>query len=117
LPLLGGVALVGIPQVIGGFLDQRAGIVEGPVKDGVDVVNVLSLVGMILVALGLLVFLAGLARTLAGGPRYAANDPWDGHTLEWATISPPPLGNFGEPLAEVRSERPLLDLADNGGAA
>jgi heme/copper-type cytochrome/quinol oxidase subunit 1 len=124
LPLLAGIALVGIPDVISGFLDQRSGVFVGPVDDGVPVLNVVSLVGMVLVALGALMFLAGYARTLAGGPKYASNNPWQGHTLEWATVSPPPRGNFAGPLPIVRSERPLLDPApdaagtgtDDGGA-
>ena len=28
----------------------------------------------------------------------AGDDPWLGHTLEWATTSPPPPHNFGRPL-------------------
>ena len=40
------------------------------------------------------------------------DNPWNGHTLEWATTSPPSVGNFAEPLAKVVSEVPLLDLAD-----
>ena len=35
-------------------------------------------------------------------------DPWGGQTLEWATTSPPPLGNFDE-LPVVTSAEPLLD--------
>jgi heme/copper-type cytochrome/quinol oxidase subunit 1 len=120
LPLLAGIALAGITDVISGFLDQPAGLVEGPVEDGVQLLNILSLVGMALVALAALGFLAGFAKVLVGGPRYAANNPWQGHTLEWATVSPPPTGNFSEAIPLVRSERPLLDPvpeADNGGAA
>jgi len=121
LPLLGGIALAGIPDVISGFLDQPTGLVQGSVKDSVQVLNIVSLVGLALVALAALGFLAGYARLLAGGPRYAPNNPWQAHTLEWATVSPPPVGNFSEPLPVVRSERPLLDplpdAADTGGAA
>jgi cytochrome c oxidase subunit 1 len=39
----------------------------------------------------------------------AGDDPWGGHTLEWTTRSPPPRGNFAEPLPPVRSYAPLLD--------
>jgi cytochrome c oxidase subunit 1 len=41
-------------------------------------------------------------------PRPAGNDPWEGHTLEWATTSPPPRHNFAA-LPPVRSFSPLLD--------
>jgi heme/copper-type cytochrome/quinol oxidase subunit 1 len=120
LPLLGGIALAGIPDVVSGFLDQPGGDFVGDVKDGVDVLNVVSLIGVLLVALAALGFLLAYAKTLVAGPRYAPNNPWQGHTLEWATVSPPPVGNFGEPLPVVRSERPLLDPAEpaaTGGAA
>jgi heme/copper-type cytochrome/quinol oxidase subunit 1 len=36
------------------------------------------------------------------------DDPWSGHTLEWATSSPPPLGNFVT-LPAITSEAPLYD--------
>ena len=42
------------------------------------------------------------------------DDPWGGHTLEWATTSPPPAGNFLEPVGPILSERPLLDAAEPG---
>lgn len=125
LPFLGGIALLGIADIISGFLDQPGGLYSGPVDDGVEVLNLVSLIGMVLVTLGVLVFALGLVRTVAGGPRYASNNPWEGHTLEWATVSPPPVGNFSEPVPVVRSERPLLDPVDadatgeanSGGAA
>ena len=40
----------------------------------------------------------------------AGDDPWLGHTLEWATSSPPPPLNFEAPLPPIRSYAPLLDL-------
>jgi heme/copper-type cytochrome/quinol oxidase subunit 1 len=42
----------------------------------------------------------------------AGGDPWEGHTLEWATSSPPPATNFAEPLGLVGSDRPLLDTRE-----
>jgi heme/copper-type cytochrome/quinol oxidase subunit 1 len=42
-------------------------------------------------------------------PIPAGNDPWDGHTLEWFTTSPPPHHNFNR-LPPVRSERPTWDF-------
>jgi cytochrome c oxidase subunit 1 len=42
----------------------------------------------------------------------AGDDPWLGHTLEWATSSPPPRYNFDAPLPPVRSYAPLLDLRE-----
>ena len=48
---------------------------------------------------------------LGGAPLEATcpgDDPWSGHTLEWATSSPPPAGNFAS-LPEITSEAPLYD--------
>ena len=42
----------------------------------------------------------------------AGDDPWLGHTLEWATSSPPPPLNFEAPLPPIRSYAPLLDLRE-----
>ena len=41
--------------------------------------------------------------------RPAGNDPWEGHTLEWWTTSPPPRHNFTD-LPPIRSFSPLLEL-------
>ncbi len=49
--------------------------------------------------------------------RVAGNDPWGGHTLEWATTSPPPAENFVGPLPPIRSQRPVWDLHHAGSAA
>jgi heme/copper-type cytochrome/quinol oxidase subunit 1 len=40
--------------------------------------------------------------------RVAGADPWGGHTLEWATPSPPPRHNL-DAVPPVRSHAPLLD--------
>ena len=42
----------------------------------------------------------------------AGDDPWLGHTLEWATTSPPPPLNFERPLPPIHSYAPLLDLRE-----
>jgi cytochrome c oxidase subunit 1 len=41
-------------------------------------------------------------------PMPAGDNPWDGHTLEWATTSPPPHHNFFT-IPRIRSERPVWD--------
>jgi heme/copper-type cytochrome/quinol oxidase subunit 1 len=59
-----------------------------------------------LVAGGLL-FVLLLARAAASATD-PGDDPWSGHTLEWATASPPPVGNFAS-LPKITSEAPLYD--------
>jgi heme/copper-type cytochrome/quinol oxidase subunit 1 len=52
------------------------------------------------------VALAILASVRSGAP--APDDPWNGHTLEWAIPSPAPHNNFAS-LATVGSAEPVLD--------
>jgi cytochrome c oxidase subunit 1 len=82
--------------------------------DSVEVLNIIGFVGIALMAAGMLLVVLDLAVAigLGKGDAEAADDPWDGHTLEWATDSPPPTGNFPAPPAEVASERPLLDVKE-----
>jgi cytochrome c oxidase subunit 1 len=115
LALLGGIMLTGIADLVSGFLDQPAGAGFGQVKDSVKVLNGVSLAGVVLALLGALAVvltIAGKLRTSAG----ASRDPWGGHTLEWDSVSPPPLGNFAGALPVVRSEVPLLDRTTEEGA-
>ena len=73
-----------------------------------DWLNLVSSVGSVVTALGMLVFVANLVVSWRR-PVHAADDPWGGYTLEWATTSPPPAHNF-DALPPIRSERPVFDL-------
>ena len=60
--------------------------------------------------LGVVVFVLNLLGSVAGGRGTpAADDPWEGHTLEWATTSPPPPHNF-DAVPDVRSAEPMVDV-------
>ena len=48
------------------------------------------------------------ARGRCAAASEPGDDPWHGHTLEWATSSPPPVGNFAS-LPPITSEAPLYD--------
>jgi cytochrome c oxidase subunit I len=80
-----------------------------PTHPGWGTLNLIESIGAGIIALGILVFLVNvfvsLRRPVPAGP-----DPWLGHTLEWATSSPPPPLNFDAPLPPIRSYAPLLDL-------
>jgi cytochrome c oxidase subunit 1 len=80
-----------------------------PEHPGWGTLNLIESIGAGIIAIGILVFLVNvfvsLRRRVAAGP-----DPWLGHTLEWATPSPPPPLNFEAPLPPIRSYAPLLDL-------
>jgi cytochrome c oxidase subunit I len=73
--------------------------------------NLLETVGAGIIALGVLIFLFNMWVSLRRR-ELAGDDPWQGHTLEWATSSPPPPLNFEGPLPPIRSYAPLLDLRE-----
>jgi cytochrome c oxidase subunit 1 len=80
-----------------------------PQHPGWETLNRIETAGSVILAIGIAVFLANLWVSLQR-PREAGADPWGGHTLEWATSSPPPPLNFDGPLPPIRSYAPLLDL-------
>lgn len=111
LALTGGALLAFfLPQFLLGAQDIGLDLDSFTAADGWDVANVISSIGMLAMALGSLALAVDLVvNVVAGRGRRATDDPWGGHTLEWATTSPPPPLNFVA-LPEIRSEAPLLDL-------
>ncbi len=106
--LLFGTIGLSFPDVVSGALDQVPFF--GEVTDEVDTIealNIVSFLGGALVIAAVLLFIATLLRT-ARSRELPGDDPWGGHTLEWATSSPPPVGNFAT-LPDVGSEAPLYD--------
>jgi heme/copper-type cytochrome/quinol oxidase subunit 1 len=69
--------------------------------------NFIETIGAYILAAGVLVTVANLILSAFFG-RPAGNDPWGADTLEWATTSPPPPGNFVD-LPVVESRDPLWD--------
>jgi cytochrome c oxidase subunit 1 len=78
---------------------------------GWGTLNGLETIGAGIIALGVLIFLVNVSVSLRRRV-IASDDPWLGHTLEWATSSPPPPLNFERPLPPIRSYAPLLDLRE-----
>jgi cytochrome c oxidase subunit 1 len=101
------LGLHGMPRRIASYLPS----------DGFSTANLISSVGAGVLAVGALVFLANFVISLLR-PRPSGPDPWGGHTLEWATASPPPRYNFtaAHPVPPVRSYAPLLDLRERKAA-
>ena len=77
-------------------------------EDGITTLNALSTAGAFLTGISTLFLLWNVYRSLRKGEP-AGDDPWGGHTLEWATTSPPPPTNFERPLPPIRSNRPVFD--------
>jgi cytochrome c oxidase subunit 1 len=96
------------PQHLAGILGMPRRIYTYDPGRGWELYNLISSIGALLQATGILCFVTNLLWSARKGEP-AGDDPWDAWTLEWSTTSPPPAYNF-ETLPEVRSRRPLWDL-------
>jgi cytochrome c oxidase subunit 1 len=109
LLILVGAGVGGVTTLLAGLFGDPASILQ-PALDNADTVKALDTVTAIadgvLVLGGVVLILLLLQAALSKGA--VADDPWGGHTLEWATTSPPPIGNFAS-IPPVTSEAPLYD--------
>jgi cytochrome c oxidase subunit 1 len=64
-----------------------------PPNMGWDLWNLVATLGAYILGLGVIAFIANVARSLRAG-QVAGNDPWDAMTLEWSIESPPHHYNF-----------------------
>ncbi|MFD1038747.1 cytochrome c oxidase subunit I [Virgibacillus byunsanensis] len=98
------LGLMGMPRRYWVYLEDQ----------GLDFGNLVSTIGAFFMAFGVIVFLINVIYTTVKGEK-AADDPWDGRTLEWATSSPPAFYNFKQtPL--VRGLDPLwIEKTDGNG--
>jgi cytochrome c oxidase subunit I len=92
------IGLEGMPRRIYEYADTG----------NLHVLNLISTVGAFILALGVLVTVVNVLRSLKRGP-VAGPDPWKANTLEWFTTSPPPPNNF-DVVPRVRSVEPMKDI-------
>jgi cytochrome c oxidase subunit 1 len=108
-----GSLLTFFPWFFLGMLGMRREIADYPSwEHGWTLWNSVSTGGAVLLFASLVVFVVNVLRSVRVGA-VAGPDPWCGHSLEWATTSPPPRHNF-DALPPVRSYAPLLDLREEG---
>jgi cytochrome c oxidase subunit I len=104
------LGLIGMPRRIYRYADNP----------GWGELNLLISAGAVLMAVGTLLFLWNVLRSLRGGAP-AGDNPWNAWTLEWATSSPPPPENFApgalRGLVPVHSRTPLRDAQPPVAAA
>ncbi len=103
-----GTNLAFLPMLWLGYQGMSRRVADYPDNPGWQRVNELETTGAYIIAIGVVVFAVNVVVSLRNREA-AGDDPWQGHTLEWATSSPPPRHNF-DTLPEVRSYAPLYDL-------
>ncbi len=106
-----GTNLTFFPMFIVGAEGMPRRIAEYPQDPSWGTPNLIESIGAAIIALAVLVFLANVVTSLRHRVP-AGDDPWGGHTLEWATSSPPPRYNFVGALPPITSFSPLLDLRE-----
>jgi cytochrome c oxidase subunit 1 len=79
-------------------------------SDDVSIYNLIASIGTLIFFLGLVLTLGNLIQSRSQGAP-ATPDPWRGDTLEWLTLSPPPVHNF-DVLPDVRSSQPMRDVRE-----
>lgn len=72
------------------------------------IANRIATLGSAILAIAVFLFLVNVVISLLD-PVPAGDNPWDGHTLEWYTSSPPAHHNFTK-LPPIRSNRPVWDI-------
>ena len=72
--------------------------------------NLISTIGAFILALGVLLTILNVLRSLRRGRR-AGSDPWKANTLEWFAESPPVPHNF-DVVPPVRSVEPMRDIRE-----
>jgi cytochrome c oxidase subunit I len=106
--LVVGTNLTFFPMFFLGEDGMSRRVADYPAAEGWTTLNALSSAGAGVIAVAMAVFLANVAISLRRRVPAGA-DPWGGHTLEWASSSPPPRHNF-HALPPVRSFDPLWEL-------
>ncbi len=95
------------PMHITGMLGMPRRVYTYPAGMGWDTLNLISSIGSIVIALGMLVFVGNALVSVRRG-RIATADPWNAPGLEWATTSPPQVYNFAH-TPVVSSRTPLWE--------
>ena len=116
-PAKAAAGLIFASALVYGFAMFFAGLAGQPVDvfryyedDGVSALNLIASIASFFLLIGVLIELVNLVRSYGAG-RPVGHDPWQGSTLEWFALSPPPPHNF-DAVPDVRSPEPLRDIRE-----
>jgi cytochrome c oxidase subunit I+III len=102
-----GVNVAFFPMHIVGLLGMPRRVYTYPAGLGWDTYNLISTIGVFIIAPGIAVFVWNVVRSYRRGQEAGAN-PWVADSLEWAVPSPPAEHGWSV-LPIVRSRHPLWD--------
>ncbi|MFL6820688.1 MAG: cytochrome c oxidase subunit I [Bradyrhizobium sp.] len=105
-----GFQLAFFPMHIAGINGMPRRVYTYPAGMGLELPNLLSSIGSMIVALAVLLFVMNLVWSLRSG-RKAQPNPWGGASLEWSATCPPAKYNF-EHIPVVDSRTPLWDAGE-----
>jgi cytochrome c oxidase subunit 1 len=102
-----------IPMFILGYDGMPRWMSTYPAGAGFTTLSLISSIGAGIIGIAICVFIWNIYVS-ARAKVPAGPNPWQAHTLEWATSSPPPRFNFNltYPVPRVRSYAPLLDYRE-----
>jgi heme/copper-type cytochrome/quinol oxidase subunit 1 len=102
-----GFNLAFLPMHVTGLLGMPRRVYTYADGMGWDTLNMITSVGSFVLAVGVLLFVVNVVKSLRLGA-FAGANPWDAPTLEWAVPSPPPPYNFAV-IPTVASRHPLWE--------
>ncbi len=102
-----GFNLAFLPMHITGLLGMPRRVYTYGPGMGWDTLNLVTTIGSFVLAIGVLLFIINVVKSLRGGATAGAN-PWDAPTLEWSVPSPPPVYNFAV-IPTVATRHPLWE--------
>ncbi len=110
-----GFNLAFLPMHLTGLLGMPRRVYTYAAYGGWGTLNLITSIGSFVFAVGVLLLLVNVMRSLKSGAA-AGRNPWDAPTLEWSTSSPPPPYNFAV-IPTVASRHPLWEerLGTEGG--
>jgi cytochrome c oxidase subunit I len=102
-----GANLAFFPMHLAGLNGMPRRVYTYDAAQGITLDNQLSTIGAYIIAVATLIFVVNVLRSRRRGA-IAGNNPWGAPTIEWSTLSPPPVYNFAV-VPTIESRYPLWD--------